>query len=331
MKAKNIMKRQILFIECIILTAAMSLLYSSGLLAQIENDSACTKQRSIIFISDTQSPMWFEKLFVKTHRNEEATQVLFSAIAHDSTVSSVFFLGDITAMSSYDFHWEAIDTFLLHLKARQISSYATTGNHDYLLTSASGEANVEQRFPDFQRTGYTIRLGSFAMVLLNSNFGDMEDSEKVKQHQWYRHELQTLDQDSTIMLTAVGCHHSPYSNSSIVGFSQQVRDEFVPPFMESNKCRLFISGHAHTFQHFKDTVANKHFLVIGGGGGLLHTLITGKTDELQDQVKWTSEYRMFHFVRGVFTNNGLLLNVMMLTEDLAGPESVYKVFIPFPH
>ena len=100
--------------------------------------------------------------------------------------------------------------------------------------------------------------------------------------------------------------------------------------MKSNKCRLFLSGHAHTFQHFKDTVANKHFLVIGGGG-LPHTLKAGEPDELQDQVHWNTEYRMFHFVQGIFLADGLSLNVMMLTEDLAGPQSVYKMFIPFSH
>jgi hypothetical protein len=100
--------------------------------------------------------------------------------------------------------------------------------------------------------------------------------------------------------------------------------------MKSSKCRLFLSGHAHTFQHFKDTVANKHFLVIGGGGGLLHTLKVGAPDELQDQVRWNDKYRMFHYVRGVLTSDGLFLKVMMLTEDLAGPKSVYELFIPFP-
>lgn len=131
-----------------------------------------------------------------------------------------------------------------------------------------------------------------------------------------------------IRIIVVGCHHSPFSNSAIVGHDRQVRDTFVPPFLKSDKCRLFISGHAHTFQYFKDTVANKHFLVIGGG--LLHKLKAGEPNELQDQIKWDTEYRMFHFIRGVFTADGLLLNVMMLAEDLTGPKSVYELLIPFP-
>jgi len=315
----------------IISTAMLFTCDCGGTLYCKGNNSIDSVQHSIIFISDTQAPMWFEKIFVRTHRNEEATKILLNAIINDSTVSSVFFLGDVTAMSSIDHNWTTIDSFLTYLKVRQISAYAAIGNHDYLLSPNIGETNLRKRFPDFRRTGYTVRNGFLAVVLLNSNFDELTHSEEVQQQNWYLNELQVLEQDSTIKLVAVGCHHSPFSNSTIVGHSQQVRDTFVPPFMKSHKCRLFLSGHAHTFQHFKDTVANKHFLVIGGGGGLLHKLTFGEPNELQDQCKRESEYRMFHFVRGVFTTDGLLLNVMMLTEDLAELQSVYEVFIPFPH
>jgi predicted phosphodiesterase len=294
-----------------------------------DNNSTDSAQNSIIFISDTQSPMRFEKLILKTHRNEEATKILFNTIASESHISSIFFFGDVTAIGSFNSSWSTIDSFLTRLKVRRIPAYVAAGNHDYLLSPSAGESNLKKRFPDFKRTGYSIRNGSLALVLLNSNFSELNLSEELQQQEWYLHELHALEQDSTIKMVAVGCHHPPFSNSAIVGHDQQVRDKFVPPFMKSNKCRLFLSGHAHTFQHFKDTVANKHFLVIGGGGGLLHTLKAGEPSELQDQVQWNTEYRMFHFVRGIISTDGLSLNVMMLTEDLTGPQSVYKVFIPF--
>ncbi len=313
----------------ILLVVILSTWSLGEILPNEEKDSISNAHRSIIFISDTQSPMWFEKIFVKTHRNKEATKILLNTIASDSTVSLVFFLGDVTSMSSFNHNWVTIDSFLMRLKVTHVLSYATAGNHDYLLSSNEGETNLRKRFPNFRRTGYTVQDGSFAIILLNSNFGELSPSEKMQQQKWYLNELLTLEQDSTIKIVTVGCHHSPFSNSTIVGHSQQVRDEFVPPFMKSSKCRLFISGHAHTFQYFKDSVVNKHFLVIGGGGGLLHTLKAGEPGELQDQVRWNTHYRMFHFVQGTFTANGFLLTVLMLTEDLKGPQPVYKVFIPF--
>jgi len=101
-------------------------------------------QQTIVFISDTQVPMWFEKIFVKTHRNEEATKILLNAIACDSSVSSVFMLGDITAMSSLNSNWVIIDSFLTRLKVCQIHAYATAGNHDYLISPSAGEANLKK-------------------------------------------------------------------------------------------------------------------------------------------------------------------------------------------
>jgi hypothetical protein len=272
--------------------------------------------------------MWFERLLVKTHNNEKAAEILLNSISRDTSISTVFFLGDVASMGSVNSNWMKMDTFLTILKTKHVSTYATAGNHEYLLSSFDGESNFKKRFPDFVRTGYTIRIGPFAMVLLNSNFGELNYSEEQQQQEWYINELHALDQDSTVKIVAVGCHHPPYSNSSIVGYSQRVRDQFVPPFTKSKKCRFFLSGHAHTFQHFKDTLANKHFLVIGGGGGLLHTLKARKSDELKDQVHWETDCRMFHYLRCTLTSDRFLLTVMMLKEDLQGPYPAYEVEIP---
>ncbi|MBN1397874.1 MAG: metallophosphoesterase [Bacteroidetes bacterium] len=291
---------------------------------------ADSTRQSIIFISDTQAPMAAEKFFVKTHNNEKATEILFDAILSDSAVSSVFMLGDLTAMGSFDNNWTAVDTFLADLKLKNISVHAAIGNHDYLLFSNSGETNLKKRFPDFNRTGYSVRIDSLAIILLNSNFAHLNRSDEEYQEKWYNDKLQSLEKDSTVKMTIVACHHSPFSNSTIVGSDKKVRRTFVPSFLKSRKCRIFISGHAHTFQHFNDTLAGKHFLVIGGGGGLLHKLEEGEADELQDQVKWDTKYRMFHFVKCDFKSEGLLLRVMMLDENLTGPKSVYELFIPFP-
>jgi predicted MPP superfamily phosphohydrolase len=296
--------------------------------ANTSPDNADDEQNTIIFISDTQAPMWFEQLFVKTHRNEEATTILLHDLARDSTLSAVFFMGDITAMGSIDHNWTSVDTFLLQLSRNHIPAYAVSGNHDYLLFPGAGLSNLKKRFPSFIQTGYTVQLDNFAVILLNSNFDKLTNSEEKFQQAWYLKELCRLEEDTTIQFIVVGCHHSPFSNSSIVGYSQQVRNEFVPPFLQSTKCKLFVSGHAHTFQHFKDSLTGKHFLVIGGGGGLLHTLRPANSDEYQDQVRWNSEYRLFHYLYGMFSKDTLRLTVKMLSSDLSGPNPVYEVDIP---
>ncbi len=176
--------------------------------------------------------MGFEKIFVRTHNNEEATKILFNAIVSDSTAASVFILGDITAMSSFDSNWVTIDSFLTCLKTRRISAYAAAGNHDYLLTSSKGEINLSKRFPDFKRNGYTVRVNSLSIILLNSNFNSLSRSEEKQQQEWYINELHNLDQDTTVRLIAVGCHHSPFSYSSIVGSDKDVREYICSAVLE---------------------------------------------------------------------------------------------------
>jgi Icc-related predicted phosphoesterase len=323
MRSDSIMKLKIFFIAAL---AAIFLVSSRTCGQSTAAQCPDSSGNRVVFISDTQKPMWFEKIFVKTHRNEEATGILLRSIQNDTTVRKVFFLGDIVSIGSINRNWRKIDTFLVHLRSRNVDTYAAAGNHDYLFSSVDGEANIKKRFPAFVRTGYCVRDGKLAVILLNSNFSELSHSEKKQQQEWYTNELRTLDSDTSVDLVIVCCHHPPYSNSSIVGFSKKVREKFVPPFRNSAKGRVFISGHAHTFQHFADSL--KHFLVIGGGGGLLHTLKKTKPGDPQDLVDWKTKYRMFHYVVGSYVPGGFLLTVMMLTEDLQGPRPVYKIFIP---
>jgi len=104
------------------------------------------------------------------------------------------------------------------------------------------------------------------VVLLNSNFDKMTTAEVLAQDNWYSKMVEKLDKDDAIKFIIVGCHHSPYTNSKIVKPSMAVRQNFLPAFINSKKCVLFLSGHSHNFEHFN--MQGKHFLVIGGGGGL---------------------------------------------------------------
>lgn len=290
----------------------------------IGKDSSCTDTLTFIFISDTQKPMWFEKLFVKTHRNEEATDILLNDIVSRPEISAVLILGDVTAMSSFENNWIKIDTFLANLNKKNIPAYAVMGNHDCLLSTSQGEQNFSKRFPAFVKTGYTVRIKQCAVVMLNSNFSEMSQKEIKYQDEWYQKELDELEKDSTVQLIIVGCHHSPYCNSNIVGPSKKVRTKFVPAFSKNKKCKFFLSGHAHTFQHFMDSLNNKHFIVLGGGGGLLHRLNGDVCHGLKDQTNWGKDYRMFHYLQCKVIDKKILLEVMMLRENLEGPYSAYK-------
>ena len=174
---------------------------------------------------------------------------------------------------------------------------------------------------------YERRVGSAAIVVLNSNFSHFSEDEQRTQQDWYEQTLQSLDRDTTVSVVLVGCHHPPYSNSKVISPSGKVRQLFVLPFMKSPKARLFLSGHSHAFEHFR--VDGKDFLVIGGAGGLLHPLQRGSERRESDLFDWPCERRFFHYIRCTFGPDALNVQVLKLNEARSLFEIADSLRVPF--
>jgi hypothetical protein len=266
----------------------------------------------VAFVSDTQTPMFPETIALPRNNNELARSKIFDSILQFRP-HSVFHLGDLVSLGFYDPSWEAIDAFLDQLKPLGTWFYPVLGNHEMMLFSREGESNFQKRFPYASRTGYLRKAGPLAVVLLNSNFNVLSEAECAKQLSWYRETLGELDNDITVGIVVVACHHSPYTNSTIVSPSGDVQESFVPPFLQSAKARIFLSGHAHTAEHFR--ISTKDFLVLGGGGGLQHPLLTGPESRCQDHFPQKTEKRMFHYLEGIITSTSATFTVRMLNDD----------------
>jgi hypothetical protein len=270
------------------------------------------------FISDTQTPLLVEALFVGKDRNEEATDSLFASIMRLQP-AALFMLGDLVSLGAYPGAWEKMDTYIQTVRAAHIPVHAVLGNHELMIYSRTGERYFTETFPDHRRTGYCVAVDSVAVVLLNSNFDRLEPNEKVAQQQWYVHALDSLTKDPGTNSIVVCCHHSPFTNSTIVEAAEDVRLRFVPPFIASPKCRLLLSGHAHTFERFKHQ--GKDFVVIGGGGGSRHTLFTGAEQLWVDLSPETKP--LFHYIALERNRKSLVLTVWGLRRDFVGVEPGY--------
>lgn len=279
----------------------------------------------IIFISDTQEPIWIETLLLDRNKNQLATNLIFNEII-ERYPSKVIHLGDIVAFGYKDEDWRRIDKYLFKFLQKGIEFYPTLGNHELLIFSEAGENKFNSRFPFYSKTGYSINNGSSEIILLNSNFSNMTNSEIAKQQEWYINKLIELEQDSSIEAVIVGCHHSPFTNSTIVDPNKKVEELFVPPFIESKKCKIFLSGHAHTFEHFKYN--GKDFLVIGGGGGLQQPLYTGSESKYHDLYSSKSSKRMFHFISYRLENDTMHFTVKMLDGSFSKFNDEYEIKIP---
>ena len=311
--------------HCLLSFIIFSIFIPSYLYSSDENESQAilkTESQTIIVVSDTQSPLWVEELVLSSNNNEKARSIIFERII-EAQPDAVFHLGDLVSLGFYDGSWEAIDEFLNKLAQFQIPFYPTLGNHELMFFSDKGEENFMSRFPFYSKTGYLKRFGPLAMILLNSNFSDLTDEEIDKQHEWYRAQLNYCDTDSSIKAVIVGCHHPPYTNSKIVHSDKDVQKYFVEDFLKSDKTKLFLSGHSHSFEHFSR--AGKDFFNIGGGGGLHHPLYRGNEAIHDDLYQGNMSKRSFHFLQGHFTHNRLILEIKMLTIDLSEINTIYTV------
>jgi hypothetical protein len=268
---------------------------------------------SIVFMSDIQSPMWFEKLAVKSDNNEEATQFMLNNIGQDTSVTAIFFLGDMVALGSVSSYWDDLFEKTTAIRRAHIPVFPTFGNHEYQPFESKGKEHFAETFPYIKPDWYSERIRNIGIIILNSNFSHLDESQQKEQNHWYLEALKKFDKDSTITIILVGCHHSPYTNSKIVGPSSEVQTYFVQPFIRSRKSKLFLSGHSHAFEHFR--IQGKDFLVIGGGGGLLHPLLQGKEQRWQDCNPQKLERGFFSFLRCVITLDTLKINVAKLSED----------------
>lgn len=274
--------------------------------------AAQEKSTSLFFISDTQQPMLVEKLWLKPNHNRLATATLLNNIETDRP-RSVFMLGDVVGLGCSPRKWKKVDVFLKDCRAEGTDVFGLLGNHEVMMKPRKGERLFQQRFPANVRTGYYTITDSVAVVMLNSNFNALAVSDQNIQNEWYRRAMITLDQDDAVRAIIVCCHHAPFTNSTIVKCNPLVQENFVPAFLSSQKARLFITGHAHAFEHFRQQ--GKDFLVIGGGGGLHQPLHEGK-NSLDDLAL---DYKpMFHYLSVQREGSELKVQSRFVKTDFSG-------------
>ncbi len=279
---------------------------------------------ALLFASDTQAPFWIETLWLKPHHNVEATAALFTDMETRPS-TDLFILGDVVNLSCNEDRWTKMDTYLQRIRTHGSKVHALLGNHEMMLNAQKGERNFQKRFPEHLRTGYVVIKDSIALVLLNSNFKALGKTQCAIEQAWYETTLAALDTAHDVRTIIVCCHHSPYSDSRIVGSNTDVQCDFVRPFMNAKRTSLFISGHAHIFEHFKQE--GKHFFVIGGGGGLHHPLRKKKVALENVDIDYSP---MFHYLSLHLCGDHLHIRSLKLRDDMSGCDvgREYNVAVP---
>lgn len=296
--------------------------YASFAKSQNLSPSAPNDSTLIAFASDTQAPMLVETILLKPTNNRSATKMLFKDIASHRP-NSLFLLGDVVNLGYSTRQWKPMDKYLDALRDKNIGVYAILGNHEVMGRPRKGQRKFQNRFPEHVKTGYVRIVDSVAVVLLNSNFKTMSIEENEEQLKWYKETVAALDANPAVQYVITTCHHSPFTNSSVVSSNQTVQKLFAQPFLDSKKGKLFLSGHSHNFEHYQ--VEGKDFLVIGGGGGLHQPLKTGGPllVDLQPNYK-----PLFHYLTVQRVHGSLQVTSYNLKSDFSTFQEGLKLTIP---
>lgn len=288
----------------------LSLFLNSNLVAQ--NNSPDSIKLS--FVSDTQEPTLPERVLLSYNNNAKARELIFKKIVSDSP-KVVFHLGDLVASGLLS-SWEEIDTLVSSIKKQNSFFYPIPGNHEYIPFGSVASTRYFNRFGLLSGICYSTKINQVGVILVNSNFDELSRKEREFLFKKYSKILNVYENDSNIKHIIVACHHSPFTNSKIVDPSKDVQKYLLPEFFKSKKTKLFLSGHAHAFEHFQ--MNGKDFLVIGGGGGIQQPLYLTDEALFQDLYSKTEEKRMFHFLEISVSNKQVNVRLNMLNNNFDG-------------
>ncbi|MCM2321821.1 MAG: metallophosphoesterase [Oligoflexia bacterium] len=278
---------------------------------------------SLAFVSDTQEPIWLERLRLRYDDNAQVTRKIFESIALQSP-DAVLHGGDLVAMGSSPGDWEYFRQAFQPLSKLRIPLFATPGNHEFMLSAEAATRHFRRNVPSRSDCQWqTVEIGPIGVILLDSNFSELSKVDVQLQDAGFKSELEYLDRKPEIRFVIVQTHYPPFTNSTVVSESKTVQSRLLPAFFASKKTRLMLSGHAHAYEHFQE--GGKDFMVIGGGGGLLHPLRNGPKQKFRDIYPNRRDRGFFHYLTMETRKTGeLAVTLMRYDESLKSFASDYS-------
>lgn len=243
---------------------------------------------ALLVAGDFQRTAWFERA-IGREQNDEARETLIDALVAEPA-GGLLLLGDLVFDGSTCGDWAAFDALVAPLRDRGVA--LALGNHDYWGPNVAACRHVRERFPWLAaETWEVVRWGRVALVVLDSNPGEMDAWET--QREWFGETLSTLEEDASCRAVIVATHHPPYTNSAVTSDEPHAQ-ELAAALEGHRKPLLFLSGHAHAYEHF--VVDELHYVVSGGGGGPRVRLLRGAEQRHVDHFEGPSP-RPFHYLR----------------------------------
>lgn len=282
---------------------------------------------TIVVLGDTQQTLESEVLLGREVNDDERAVIIAAAAAEDP--DAVIHVGDLVGHGESDEHWAHFDEFFAPITALQGPMFPVLGNHEYCSTDLGcarrhepHDADLGRVYERFEamndRPWYAQRIQDVAFVFIDTNFWEYgvvldprggPDTTPAFQQQldWFSQTLQTLDDDPAVTTVVVVGHHPMWSNADFLHADNPLapvlesedlaylRDAFLTAIIEAAKPRLYISGHAHGFEHFRE--GDVDFLVTGGAGGPRPEYLPPREAPFEDLYAQGTQPRPFNYLR----------------------------------
>jgi len=215
-------------------------------------------------IGDTQPTLLIEKLIGRESNNQETKKLLKFLAQKD--INLLVHLGDAVNNGSKKSAWRQFDNWMSPISKKNTPVMLALGNHDYWGSNKKALKNITKRFEQIKVSSWYSRVyQNIGLIWLNTNKSELEDSQWIDQKNWFESKLNNYESDDSIKAIIVFGHHPPFSNSTVISDTEEIKQTFLPAFFKSKKTKAMISGHAHGYEHF--VKKNKHFIISAGGGG----------------------------------------------------------------
>jgi 3',5'-cyclic AMP phosphodiesterase CpdA len=279
----------------------------------------------MIIVGDTQRTSHWE---FWRERNDRARKLIIDEIAKREP-AFVIHLGDLTARGRSEKHWQQFDDMHKEFRQRKIPYFPILGNHEFYGNDEKALQNYFNRFPHLgQKRWYSFTWKNVGFILVDSNFSNLTKEQIERQSQWYSDELEKFGKKAEIDFILVCCHEPPFTNSRVIRPNMEGKVNFADPFLQSEKTRLFFSGHSHSYERFQ--IKNKFFIVSGGGGGPRHKVCIDPVKRRFQDLFPGPELRFFHFSEIELCDHALVFRVLRLESDETF-SAVDPVTISRPH
>jgi len=263
-----------------------------------------------VIVGDTQRTSHWE---FWRERNDRERKLVVDEITRREP-AFVIHLGDLTTRGSSEKHWQQFDDMHKEFRKKKIPYFPIFGNHEFYGEDRKALQKYFRRFPHLdQRRWCSFTWKNVGFILVDSNFSSLTKEQIEEQSQWYLKEFEKFEKNREIDFIIVCCHEPPFTNSRVVGPNKEVKINFADPFIRSQKTRLFLSGHSHSYERFQ--VNGKFFIVSGGGGGPRHKVMIDPRKRRTQDLFSGPERRFFHFCEIENHNDTLVSRVVRLESD----------------